>query len=49
MPCLDLKQAAFDKKLVSLGEIQPISEFCTQRFSIFQIKVKSEVNKYIFK
>ena len=39
MPCLDLKQAAFDKKLDFLGEIQSISEFYTQRFSIFQIKV----------
>ena len=35
MPCLDLKQAAFDKKLDFVGEIQSISEFN----SIFQIKV----------
>ena len=39
MPCLNLKQAAFDKKLDFLGEIQSISEFYTQKFSIFQIKV----------
>ena len=39
MPCLDLKQAAFDKKLDFWGEIQSISEFYTQRFSIFHIKV----------
>ena len=39
MSCLDLKQAAFDKKLDFLGEIQSISEFYTQKFCIFQIKV----------
>ena len=47
MPCLDLKQAAFDKKLDFLGEIKSISEFYTQRFSFFTLKFKSEVNKYI--
>ena len=39
MPCLDLKQAAFDKKLDFLGEIQSISEFYTQSFSFSHIKV----------
>ena len=39
MPCLDLKQAAVDKKLDFLGEIQSISEFYKQIFSIFHIKV----------
>ena len=35
MPCLDLKQAAFDKKLDFYGDIHSISEFHAQRFSIF--------------
>ena len=47
MPCLDLKQAAFDRKLDFLGEVQLISKCYTQRFSFFTLKFKSEVNKYI--
>ena len=39
MPCFDLKLAAFDKTLDFKGEIHPISEFYTQRFSIFLSEV----------
>ena len=39
MPFLDLKQAAFDKKLDFKGDIHSRSEFYTQRFSIFHSKV----------
>ena len=50
MPCLDLKQAAFDKKLDFFGvKYNQSVNFIHKDLVYFTLKFKSEVNKYIFK
>ena len=47
MPCLDLKQAAFDKKLDFWVKYNQSVNVIHKDLVFFTLKFKSEVNKYI--
>ena len=50
MPCLDLKQAAFDKKLDFFGvKYNQSVNFIHKDLVFLTLKFKSEVKKYILK